>query len=113
MTNSQIFTAAHKLTKKTIKVGDSYSATFGLCLVFIHAELKAPRQTTVFLEIPFKNREARKNAKNFGFVWNSTETMWEKKMIENDIPYYLKKYVAQKEQLSYSEQVLAHTYFEN
>ncbi len=35
MTNSQIFTAAHQITKKIILEGDSYSATFSLCLKMI------------------------------------------------------------------------------
>lgn len=35
MTNSELFIAAHKLTKEIIKTGDSYSATFGLCLSFL------------------------------------------------------------------------------
>lgn len=32
MNNSQLFKQAHQLTKKTIKQGDSYNVTFGLCL---------------------------------------------------------------------------------
>lgn len=35
MTNAQLFTAAHKLTKEVIETGDSYSATFSLCLSFV------------------------------------------------------------------------------
>lgn len=35
MTNSELFIAAHKLTKEIIIKGDSYSATFGLCLSFL------------------------------------------------------------------------------
>ena len=37
MTKSEIFKAAHKLTKETIKKGFSYSATFGLCLSFVYS----------------------------------------------------------------------------
>ena len=40
MTKSEIFKAAHKMTKETIRKGDSYSATFGLCLAFIYANKK-------------------------------------------------------------------------
>lgn len=37
MTKSEIFKAAHKLTKEIIKATDNYSATFGLCLTFIYS----------------------------------------------------------------------------
>ena len=32
MTNSQLFTEAHKLVKQVIKAGDDYRVTFGACL---------------------------------------------------------------------------------
>ena len=32
MTNRQLFIQAHEMTKQTIKEGDSYNVTFGLCL---------------------------------------------------------------------------------
>lgn len=35
MTKSELFKAAHKLTREVIKAGDDYRATFGLCLKFI------------------------------------------------------------------------------
>lgn len=35
MTNAQLFTAAHEITKKVIKDGDNYQATFSLCLKMI------------------------------------------------------------------------------
>lgn len=38
MNNSQLFKQAHQLTKKTIKQGDSYNVTFGLCLKAIKAK---------------------------------------------------------------------------
>lgn len=40
MNNSNIFKAAHALTKATVKAGDSYSATFAICLKFTYAENK-------------------------------------------------------------------------
>ena len=42
MTNSQIFKAAHKLTRATIlrSKGDSYSATFAICLKITIANAK-------------------------------------------------------------------------
>ena len=40
MTKSQLFKAAHKLTKTIIQTGDSYSATFGLCLKHVITESK-------------------------------------------------------------------------
>ena len=73
--------------------------------------------TTIYLEIAFRNREARKNAKADGFAWNSDLKLWEKEMRESDIPYYLKGYVVKQKvdrtTTSYSEQILSETYFEN
>ena len=40
MNTSTIFKAAHALTKATIQTGDSYSATFAICLKVIYAESK-------------------------------------------------------------------------
>ena len=40
MNTSTIFKAAHALTKATVKAGDSYSATFAICLKVIYAESK-------------------------------------------------------------------------
>lgn len=37
---SNIFKKAHELTKKIIKTGDSYRATFKLCLSFVYSQLK-------------------------------------------------------------------------
>ena len=37
---SIIFKAAHALAKATVKAGDSYSATFAICLKVIYAESK-------------------------------------------------------------------------
>lgn len=47
MTNSQIFTKAHALTRTTIQTGDSYSATFALCLKAVYAEARQPKQTLI------------------------------------------------------------------
>nr|WP_313974094.1 hypothetical protein [uncultured Psychrobacter sp.] len=41
MNTSTIFKAAHALTKATIQTGDSYSATFAICLKAVYAENKA------------------------------------------------------------------------
>ena len=38
MTKSELFKAAHKLTKATVKAGDSYQATFALCLKAVYAQ---------------------------------------------------------------------------
>lgn len=40
MSNSTLFKAAHALTKATIQTGDSYSATFAICLKVVYAESK-------------------------------------------------------------------------
>ena len=53
MTNSQIFKAAHKLTRATIlrSKGDSYSATFAICLKITIANAKK----AVMLQGEYKN----------------------------------------------------------
>lgn len=38
MNKSQIFKAAHKLAKSVIQAGDSYQATFALCLKAVYAQ---------------------------------------------------------------------------
>ena len=38
MTSSQLFKQAHLLTKQTIKQGDCYRTTFGLCLKAVKAK---------------------------------------------------------------------------
>ena len=43
MTNSQLFTQAHAMTKQTIRQGDCYKTTFGLCLKAIK-EKQASKQ---------------------------------------------------------------------
>ena len=37
---SNIFKNAHELTKKIIKTGDNYRATFRLCLLFVYSHIK-------------------------------------------------------------------------
>lgn len=37
---SNVFKKAHELTKKIIKLGDSYRATFRLCLLFVYSQAK-------------------------------------------------------------------------
>lgn len=54
-TKSAIFKVAHKLTKATIKAGDSYSATFALCLKFVISTAKKV-QTTAKTQIINRNR---------------------------------------------------------
>lgn len=41
MTNSQIFKQAHALAKATVKAGDNYQVTFGLCLKTVYAQSKS------------------------------------------------------------------------
>lgn len=43
MTKSQIFKTAHNLTKATVKAGDSYSATFAICLSIVISASKTQR----------------------------------------------------------------------
>ena len=38
MTKSELFKAAHKLAKATVKAGDNYQATFALCLKAVYAQ---------------------------------------------------------------------------
>lgn len=44
MTKSALFKKAHALAKATIKVGDDYRVTFGLCLKAVIADAKAPKK---------------------------------------------------------------------
>lgn len=41
MNNAQAFKQAHAMTKATIKQGDSYAATFGICLKLVIEQNKA------------------------------------------------------------------------
>jgi hypothetical protein len=41
MTRSQAFTAAHALTRRTLRAGDNYAATFALCLKAVYADCRA------------------------------------------------------------------------
>jgi len=54
MKTSNIFKAAHKLTKATVQTGDSYSATFAICLKVIYAESKDSNITNTLLAIGLK-----------------------------------------------------------
>ena len=56
MTNSQIFKKAHRWTKLTIQAGDSYQATFALCLRALYAESRKPVITAEALEAIGGNR---------------------------------------------------------
>lgn len=44
MNKSALFKQAHALTRKTIKAGDDYRVTFGLCLKAVIADSKAPKK---------------------------------------------------------------------
>ena len=44
MTKSALFKQAHALAKATVKAGDDYRVTFGLCLKAIIADSKAPKK---------------------------------------------------------------------
>ena len=43
MNMSKLFKAAHRLTKRTVRTGDNYQVTFGLCLKFIINAQKAKK----------------------------------------------------------------------
>lgn len=51
MTNSQIFTEAHRMTREIRKSSDSYSVTFGACLRFIYANLKNKKDMIKKVEV--------------------------------------------------------------
>lgn len=51
MTKSELFKKAHKLAKATIKAGDDYRVTFGLCLKAVIADAKAPKTSTYIVEV--------------------------------------------------------------
>ena len=53
MTNSQLFTQAHAMTKQVIQTGDSYQVTFGLCLKAIKADTKQTGFTATIVIIAF------------------------------------------------------------
>lgn len=54
MNTSTIFKKAHALTKATIQAGDSYSATFAICLKVVYAESKEANIAEVLLEMGLK-----------------------------------------------------------
>lgn len=56
MTRQEIFKKAHRWTKLTIQAGDSYAATFALCLKALYAENKKPTITVEALEAIGGNR---------------------------------------------------------
>lgn len=47
MTNSQLFSQAHTMTKQVIKQGDCYKTTFGLCLKAIKEKNKQVKKDNV------------------------------------------------------------------
>ena len=54
MNKSQIFKAAHALTKATVQAGDSYAVTFAAALRIVIAESKAPSYTFDSVMAAFK-----------------------------------------------------------
>lgn len=56
MNNAAIFKAAHALTKTTVKAGDSYQATFAICLKLVIKQNKAQSVAIV---------EAKEKAQDF------------------------------------------------
>lgn len=54
MNTSTIFKKAHALTKATIQTGDSYSATFAICLKVVYAESKEVSFEQILLSINLK-----------------------------------------------------------
>ena len=54
MNTSTIFKKAHALTKATIQTGDSYSATFAICLKVIYAESKEVSFDQILLNMGLK-----------------------------------------------------------
>ena len=68
-------------------------------------------EEVILLMIPFKNKEAQRNAKSFGFKWNGQ--FWTKTMESAKLPYYLVNYrVFNNNMMDYTQQVLAGTYVE-
>ena len=57
MTNSQLFSQAHTMTKQIIKQGDCYKTTFGLCLKAIKSQQASQQvvknNTMIFFVIIF------------------------------------------------------------
>lgn len=54
MNTSNIFKKAHALAKATVKAGDSYSATFAICLKVIYAKSKEEAIETKLLAMGLK-----------------------------------------------------------
>ena len=63
-TKSAIFKVAHKLTKATVKAGDSYQATFAICLKLVISIAKKvkPAAKAVKTQIVNRNRAAAYDA---------------------------------------------------
>ena len=55
-TKSAIFKVAHKLTKATVKAGDSYRATFALCLKLVISLAKKVKTTAKAVKTQIVNR---------------------------------------------------------
>ena len=55
-TKSAIFKVAHKLTKATVKAGDSYQATFAICLKLVISLAKKTKSTAKAVKAQVINR---------------------------------------------------------
>ena len=65
MTNSQLFTEAHKLVKQVIKAGDDYRVTFGACLKLLK------EKATVIIKVA-----AKVLFSSDGYIVKSSEGMY-------------------------------------
>ncbi|MDO4700689.1 MAG: hypothetical protein Q4A69_08405 [Moraxella sp.] len=59
MTKSELFKKAHALTKATVRTGDSYSATFAICLKVIYQQTKETDFMKTLLVKEFKGYSFR------------------------------------------------------
>lgn len=66
-TKSNVFKAAHKLTKATVKAGDSYSATFAACLKLVMSIAKKIKAKAT--QVITKRRTALR-AQNYDDIMN-------------------------------------------
>lgn len=64
---SNIFKAAHKLTKATIKAGDSYSATFAICLKLVISIAKKIKEKSAQVIV---KRNIVSRAQNYDDIMN-------------------------------------------
>lgn len=65
MNKSELFKAAHKMTKEIIQAGDDYRVTFGACLSLVIAESKKPAITADSMMAAFKAESLNSAIKNW------------------------------------------------